>query len=1303
MKKIYAFLFAASLFSSAYAQQQILLLTETFENNSNSFVADTGGVGANTGNNQWTLNNQFTGSPLYNDTPPQDSIISGNINGAPFSTYLHIHDQAGFTSNGVANANWNTSTPSDRFTYLGNPFCTLGMTDVIFTFFWICEGNTDAYGEVYYRIDGGPWVKTGQTKYNNQSKWKYEIIQDPAFNNTQNLQLGFRWINPGTGGASNVSFGIDDIIAVGTYDNVNTPVHVSINLISPTTVCQDNYITIGYSLSAPLCDGTYRIQMSNASGSFANPVDGGVFTVFAPDTNGYIGFQVPGNVSGNCFRIRINRISPEPLIIGDTSICFAIVDCPEQIFTNNAPVMNDVDTTCIQSVIDVKFNSIGVFGPGSQSNTYIAQLSDMNGSFASPYQLGTLPSDESFPGMPGTVSGVIPANVPPGCGYYIRVVSTLPSTIGSLIGPFCLTQCDELTNNIQDIQVCLNGSSAYPVDTSVHADADLNITIHRWNNDAVYDTCNDWRIELRSMMDFSLVNLGALGVYHDTAGGDFIIDFPPFEQQLLAMGVQPGAYYFRIVSDCSSLSWNQNGTVIRITIGAPDTLRPVILLDDTVNCNLGLVSLAVSPFNHPPSDYLWSSNGLNNGNPFTWPYNPLLVDFTGAPLNDYIFYVQEINYGCLGAYSDRATLTIIGSPNVSISGPVQVCLGDTVTYNVGYLKETYYNWDAPNGVKVFDEANSQVTMIFDSVGTFNISNFSLNDCGGDSGSYQVKVVTLYNVNAGPDTTICAGELIKLDAVTASLNKVFTSQDTAKQGKQGGMFDIIAHSDITIDSIAVKVLTTSQLVQAEIWGKNGTYKTFEQNQLAWNQLGSYFNFQANATGFTVLPIPLNLNIAAGDTFGLYVTSVNSTPVNFAYGNGNGPQGTVYKSDGIVDFVQGTVNNYMFGAFVGNPRVLNVRIYYSTKGGLYYSWNTGDTSSTINVSPNQSSLYSVIVYDTSGCKNRDSVMISVKPSPLVRAGIDTSICAGDTYQLNGSTNENNFVWTPTSGLSDATQVNPLFLASQTSTYTLSSVGANGCTGRDTVVVIVNQLPVTDAGPDTAVCDGLPYLITATSSSSDIVWSPAQGLDNANSFNPVFNFNETTTYILTATDTNGCISRDTLRIGVGVLPNLDAGPDKEICSEEVYVMPATSNAQFFVWSPADGLSDATILNPAFNGTDSAEFVLTAADAAGCKTADTVKIKVISCYLKVPQAFTPNGDGLNDHFTIFGSLSEYDIKIYNRWGELVYTSSDTNELNDLNKGWDGTYKGKMQELGTFVYYISGKDASGNTVSRKGNLTLIR
>lgn len=1230
MKKIYTLLFSVLLFSAAYAQQQILLFTETFENYNGSFNVDSGGVGTNTGNNSWIVNNQYNGAPLYAATPPQDSIVSGIINGAPNSTYLHIHDQAAVTSNSIANCNWNTNTASDRFAFIGSPFCTLGMTNVIFTFFWICEGvPANAYGEVYYRIDGGPWIKTGQAAYSNQSKWKYEVIQDPAFNNVQNLQLGFRWVNSGSGGASNVSFGVDDIIAVGTYDNVNNPTTISINYLSDLTPCQGDNLFFSLNLSNALCDGQYYIELSDANGNFGpNSPQNQYINLYAPDTVTYIAWTVPSNVTGNCFKLRWH-LQGAMDIIGQASVCFSISDCPETITTVSAPVMNDNDTTCILSVIDVKFNSVGVFGPGAQTNIYKAQLSDANGSFASPYQLGTLTSDESYPGMPGTISGLIPANVPPGCGYYIRVVSTIPSVVGTLIGPFCLVQCDELTNNHEDLQFCI------PQLNNSHGLCE-NLVIHpnQWNNQANYDTCNNWTVELRSMMNFGLVNSGGLGVYHDSIGGNFVLCVPSVRDSL---PVAPGAYYMRIVSNCSDQPWNQTGSVIRVTIGAPDTIPPDILFDDSVACNQGQIMFLVNPFNHPPSDYVWNSNflapaGGSVGDPFTWNYNPLTVNITpGTPIGDYTIYVREKNYGCLGPYSAAGRFTLINTPSVQITGPAKVCLGDTVSYYVTYLKETYYNWDAPEGVTILDEANSTVRVIFDTLGKFTLTNFSLNKCGGDSGSYEVTVTTLFDVNTGADKQVCLGDTIQLTGTSTDLDKLFVTSDTAhaQYGKQGAMFNIIAHSDVTIDSFAVKY-SSAQPVQAEIYHKPGSYKTFEQQQFSWvNPPDAYFNFVPSPVGqFSVIPVFVNQQIAAGDTMGFYVTTANNSPVvNQAISPTNGPPGTVYKSDGIIDFVQGTANNYPFGAF--SARVVNIRIYYSTKAGLSYLWSTGDTSTSIQINPTQSGLYNLLVYDTSGCKNADSVYVTVNPKPVV-----------------------------------------------------------------------------DAGNDTLLCGGVDYVLSGSSDASIVEWSPADGLSSTATLTPVWNYNQTSTYYLTVTNAIGCASVDSVTINVAVPFNVNAGGDTTLCEGESFQLQASSPVSNIVWNPSTGLSDITILNPVFSNSESVEYILIGTDSIGCRSSDTVKIGVQVCesYIKVPQAFTPNDQGDNNFFTVFGkNIDAYEIRIYNRWGELVYDSRDVSELNDLSRGWDGNYKGKPQQVGTFAYYINARDRGGKTIEKKGNLTLIR
>ena len=718
MKKLFTLTFWAYICSSV-SGQQILLFSENFDNGPAAFVINAPGVGSNQGTNQWIINNNFNGIPLYPNTKPEDSVVSGQINpgNAPHSKYLHIQDllAANATADSVSDACWNPGVASDRFCYIGSPFCTLGLTDVIFTFFWLCEGDANAYGQVYYRANGGPWIQTGQAKYNGQSTWKYDTIGSPSFNNVQNLQFGFRWVNQSSS-VKDESFAIDDVIAVGTYNSVTNPVKINIDQIFPDSVCGGNTLTIGFSLSAPLCDGTYNIMLYDSNGS---PVaDLAIFNFSAPDTAGFVSVQVPINITGSCFRVTITRVLPEPVIVSDTSVCFKIYNCPVTINTTSAPVMNDIDTTCVKSALDVSFYSYGNLNPG---NIYYGEFSDSNGSFAHPDTFGQLPSSQSYPGPPGTVSGLVPANLPPGCGYYIRIVSSNPPTIGTTIGPFCVKQCDVTTNHTQDIQMCINYPSA--IDTVV-----LNVMTNSWTNTDTYDTCNNWTVELLSMTNFSIVNIGGLGVYHDSTSGNFMLIAGP----LSSLPVAPGTYYMRIISNCPGTQWDSTGTVIRITIGAPTTTPLTITGNsiDSVACNTpgSFLVLTVSPYN-PNSQYYWSSNLLNGGNPFTIPGNTLDFYLSGAQPGQYMFYVQENNFGCYGPYSAPYIYDITTFPKVHITGPHQVCLGDTAIYRVGFLHDTYYDWSAPPGVQILVQGNNEVTMVFDTVGTFTIQDISINRCG----------------------------------------------------------------------------------------------------------------------------------------------------------------------------------------------------------------------------------------------------------------------------------------------------------------------------------------------------------------------------------------------------------------------------------------------------------------------------------------------------------------------------------------------------------------------------------------------
>jgi gliding motility-associated-like protein len=107
------------------------------------------------------------------------------------------------------------------------------------------------------------------------------------------------------------------------------------------------------------------------------------------------------------------------------------------------------------------------------------------------------------------------------------------------------------------------------------------------------------------------------------------------------------------------------------------------------------------------------------------------------------------------------------------------------------------------------------------------------------------------------------------------------------------------------------------------------------------------------------------------------------------------------------------------------------------------------------------------------------------------------------------------------------------------------------------------------------------------------------------------------------------------------------------------------------------------------------------GCVTTD-MRFLEMNCSLIFPNAFTPNGDGMNDRFMPhLVNIDEYDFFVYNRWGQLLFSS--TGNTGSSADGWDGTFNGEMQPLGVYVYYAQGFDIKGQPVKAEGHFTLLR
>ncbi len=171
------------------------------------------------------------------------------------------------------------------------------------------------------------------------------------------------------------------------------------------------------------------------------------------------------------------------------------------------------------------------------------------------------------------------------------------------------------------------------------------------------------------------------------------------------------------------------------------------------------------------------------------------------------------------------------------------------------------------------------------------------------------------------------------------------------------------------------------------------------------------------------------------------------------------------------------------------------------------------------------------------------------------------------------------------------------------------------------------------------------------------------------------------------------------VTIVPPGQQRSDTTIKFSQSIVLTAT-NALTYTWSPRYSISGITGSVVTVNPTKTTQYIVTGKNSARCFSRDTINVIVIEdCGdMFVPNAFSPNGDDVNDVLKVRGvCLETLTFMIFNRWGEKVF------ETNDVNVGWDGTYHGEKLNTGVFVYRLEGKTYEGKGFSSKGNITLIR
>ena len=377
-----------------------------------------------------------------------------------------------------------------------------------------------------------------------------------------------------------------------------------------------------------------------------------------------------------------------------------------------------------------------------------------------------------------------------------------------------------------------------------------------------------------------------------------------------------------------------------------------------------------------------------------------------------------------------------------------------------------------------------------------------------------------------------------------------------------------------------------------------------------------------------------------------------------------------------------------------------------GAASYSWSpaTGLSDSSIS-NPIAKVLintqYIVTGTNTFGCFDTDTVLISITPLPVIVKTKDSIICQNLGAQL-WATGGVTYQWSPVSSLSNPSIANPLASPTINTIYHVTVTGNNSCIATDSVKISIRPAAVFTVSPPDTTCFNTAVQLLATG--GDVyTWSPAASVTNANIANPksIGNADAALTVFIKE---NACNTSATLSTSLTVLPipviNVSKSNDVD-CSINASQLTA-DGAATYLWSPATGLNNSEIANPVSTPLVTTQYSVTGTDAVTNCTATGFVTVVVNksgaAKFYIPSAFSPNNDGINDCFKVasFSYLKSVEISIYNRFGNMVFHTTNVNDC------WDGSYKGNPASVGNYVYYIKTENDCESFV-KKGNLILVR
>lgn len=628
-----------------------------------------------------------------------------------------------------------------------------------------------------------------------------------------------------------------------------------------------------------------------------------------------------------------------------------------------------------------------------------------------------------------------------------------------------------------------------------------------------------------------------------------------------------------------------------------------------------------------------------------------------------------------------------------------VCPGDCISFTDNSLgNPSAWFWTFSGAATGTSNAQNPSSVCYNNSGNFTVTLQITNACGTftntQTGYIQVGAGATPNITANGPLTFCEGNTVTLSTNATGiyqwqLNGVAIPGETnaslvvtqsgdytvsVSSGSCAGIsnslqVNVTPASTAIINALSSTTICTGETVILESANTANSYQWFlngsamagaTSQQLSVNSAGDYTLQVSSSNGCTATSTPTTVTLLTATT-----PSITSTNGQFSFCQGQSL--TLEATPGLPNY-QWYLNNTLI---------------------------SGENAATLVVT--QTGSYTVNVGSANGCNTSSApTIINLLPLPtaLVSPAGPILICNAVPALLQVAAGAASYQWY-NAGVSISGATLNTYLANQTGNYSVAITNASGCSAiSNTVIVSFNTgISVNIYNINPFPCEGDVVFLSTTQDYNQIDWTTGEnGIQ--------ISVTKSGKYGVTVVNSGGCTASDEVDISFLPKPYVEAGADvSSDCVNGVILNGVGDGTP--LWEPSLGLSNDNTFDVNAAPVNTTIYYLTVNNGT-CKATDSLVVTAECSSVYVPNAFTPNNDGVNDVFKAMGmELKDFSLIIYNRWGEKVF------QTKDINLGWDGTYRGTPAPLGVYIWELEASDKFGNPflndIQSRGIVSLVR